>query len=169
MLRTHEAGTLRPEHVGTTVTLTGWVGRRRDHGGVAFIDLRDASGIVQVVARDEVLTGTAHDLRSEFCVKVTGAVTAREDKDVNPDLPTGGVDVVAAEIEVLSASEPPPFQIDERVTVGDLFPQQQVLGLGPVDLALAAASDHQHHSQQRRRRTTHTRSLRQQSGQLSRP
>ncbi|WP_109474838.1 aspartate--tRNA ligase [Ornithinimicrobium cavernae] len=119
MLRTHEAGTLRPEHVGTTVTLTGWVARRRDHGGVAFIDLRDASGIVQVVARDEVLTGTAHDLRSEYCVRVVGEVTAREDKDVNPDLPTGAVDVVATDIEVLSASEALPFQIDERVSVGE--------------------------------------------------
>ena len=119
MLRTHEAGTLRSEHVGTTVTLTGWVARRRDHGGVAFIDLRDASGIVQVVARDEVLTGTAHDLRSEYCVRVVGDVTAREDKDVNPDLPTGSVDVVATEIEVLSAAEALPFQIDERVTVGE--------------------------------------------------
>lgn len=89
MLRTHESGTLRPEHVGQTVTLTGWVARRRDHGGVAFIDLRDASGVVQVVARDEVLTGTAHDLRSEYCVKVVGEVTARADKDVNPELPTG--------------------------------------------------------------------------------
>ena len=119
MLRTHEAGTLRPEHVGTTVTLTGWVARRRDHGGVAFIDLRDASGVVQVVARDEVLTGTAHDLRSEYCVRVVGEVTARQEKDVNPDLPTGGVDVVASEIEVLSPAEPLPFQIDERVTVGE--------------------------------------------------
>ncbi|MFK5635960.1 aspartate--tRNA ligase [Ornithinimicrobium sp. LYQ103] len=119
MLRTHEAGTLRAEHVGTTVTLTGWVARRRDHGGVAFVDLRDASGVVQVVARDEVLTGTAHDLRSEYCVKVTGEVTARADKDVNPDLPTGAVDVVAGDIEVLSASAPLPFQIDERVTVGE--------------------------------------------------
>jgi aspartyl-tRNA synthetase len=119
MLRTHEAGTLRPEHVGTTVTLTGWVARRRDHGGVAFIDLRDASGVVQVVARDEVLTGSAHDLRNEYCVKVTGEVTARADKDVNPDLPTGAVDVVAAGIEVLSESAPLPFQIDERVTVGE--------------------------------------------------
>ncbi|WP_131105016.1 aspartate--tRNA ligase [Ornithinimicrobium sufpigmenti] len=119
MLRTHEAGTLRPEQVGTTVTLTGWVGRRRDHGGVAFIDLRDASGVVQVVARDEVLTGTAHDLRSEYVVKVVGEVVARADKDVNPELPTGAVDVVAADIEVLSESEPLPFQIDERVSVGE--------------------------------------------------
>ncbi|AXH95070.1 aspartate--tRNA ligase [Ornithinimicrobium avium] len=119
MLRTHGAGTLRPEHVGTTVTLAGWVARRRDHGGVAFIDLRDASGVVQVVARDEVLTGTAHDLRSEYVVKVVGQVTARAEKDVNPDLPTGGVDVVATEIEVLSESAPLPFQIDERVNVGE--------------------------------------------------
>ncbi|WP_151523228.1 aspartate--tRNA ligase [Serinicoccus kebangsaanensis] len=119
MLRTHDAGALRPEHVGSTVTLTGWVARRRDHGGVAFIDLRDASGVVQVVARDEVLTGTAHDLRSEYCVKVVGEVTARADKDVNPELPTGGIDVVAAEIEVLSEAAPLPFQIDERVSVGE--------------------------------------------------
>ncbi|HSP59423.1 MAG TPA: aspartate--tRNA ligase [Ornithinimicrobium sp.] len=119
MLRTHEAGTLRAQHVGTTVTLTGWVARRRDHGGVAFVDLRDASGVVQVVARDEVLTGTAHDLRSEYCVKVTGEVTARADKDVNPDLPTGAIDVVATGIEVLSESAPLPFQIDERVGVGE--------------------------------------------------
>ncbi|MDO5739471.1 MAG: aspartate--tRNA ligase [Ornithinimicrobium sp.] len=119
MLRTHNAGTLRPAHAGTTVTLTGWVARRRDHGGVAFIDLRDASGVVQVVARDEVLTGTAHDLRSEFCVKVVGEVTPRAEKDVNPDLPTGAVDVVASQIEVLSGSDPLPFQIDERVSVGE--------------------------------------------------
>ncbi|GAA3616244.1 aspartate--tRNA ligase [Marihabitans asiaticum] len=119
MLRSHEAGTLRAEHAGTTVTLTGWVGRRRDHGGVAFIDLRDASGHVQVVARDEVLTGAAHDLRSEFCIKVVGEVTPREAKDVNPSIPTGEIDVVASEIEVLSTSDPLPFQIDERVTVGE--------------------------------------------------
>ncbi|ANS77571.1 Aspartyl-tRNA synthetase [Serinicoccus hydrothermalis] len=119
MLRTHDAGALRPEHVGSTVTLTGWVARRRDHGGVAFIDLREASGVVQVVARDEVLTGTAHDLRSEYCVQVTGEVTARADKDVNPELPTGGIDVVATQIEVLSEAAPLPFQIDERVSVGE--------------------------------------------------
>ena len=119
MLRTHEAGTLRAADSGSTVTLTGWVAKRRDHGGVAFIDLRDASGIVQVVARDEVLTGAAHELRSEYCVKVTGEVTRRADKDVNPALPTGEVDVVADAIEVLSPSAPLPFQIDERVTVGE--------------------------------------------------
>ena len=119
MLRTHDAGALRAEHSGQTVTLTGWVAKRRDHGGVAFVDLRDASGVVQVVARDEVLTGAAHDLRNEFCVKVTGEVTPRDEKDVNPNLPTGAIDIVASEIEVLSASDPLPFQIDERVTVGE--------------------------------------------------
>ena len=119
MLRTHESGRLRASDTGQTVTLTGWVARRRDHGGVAFIDVRDASGIVQVVARDEVLTGAAHDLRSEYCIRVTGTVAAREAHNVNPDLPTGQVEVVASEIVVLSPSAPLPFQIDERVTVGE--------------------------------------------------
>ncbi|WP_018155679.1 aspartate--tRNA ligase [Demetria terragena] len=119
MLRTHEAGSLRADNTGATVTLAGWVARRRDHGGVAFLDVRDASGVVQVVARDEVLTGGAHDLRNEYCIKVTGAVQPREPKDVNPDLPTGEIDVVAESIEVLSESAALPFQIDERVTVGE--------------------------------------------------
>ncbi len=119
MLRTHEAGTLRAAQTGQTVTLTGWVAKRRDHGGVAFIDLRDASGVVQVVARDEVLTGAAHDLRSEYVVRVVGEVAAREARNVNPDLPTGEVEVVAREIEVLNPSAPLPFQVDERVTVGE--------------------------------------------------
>ncbi len=119
VLRTHEAGTLRADQAGQTVTLAGWVAKRRDHGGVAFIDLRDASGIVQVVARDEVLTGAAHELRGEFCVRVTGTVAARQAKDVNPDLPTGEIDVVADAIEVLNPAAPLPFQIDERVTVGE--------------------------------------------------
>ena len=119
MLRTHEAGTLRAADTGSTVTLTGWVAKRRDHGGVAFIDVRDASGVVQVVARDEVLSGAAHDLRSEFCVQVSGEVTARETHNVNPELPTGEIDVVANEITVLSPSAALPFQIDERVTVGE--------------------------------------------------
>ncbi|MFW5471596.1 aspartate--tRNA ligase [Knoellia sp. CPCC 206435] len=119
MLRTHEAGTLRADHTSHTVTLTGWVARRRDHGGVAFIDLRDASGVVQVVARDEVLTGAAHDLRAEFCIQVTGSVVARTEANVNPHLPTGEVEVVASEIVVLAPSAPLPFQIDERVTVGE--------------------------------------------------
>ncbi|HEV7173756.1 aspartate--tRNA ligase [Pedococcus sp.] len=123
MLRSHEAGTLRAGsqgHVGQTVVLTGWVARRRDHGGVAFLDLRDASGIAQVVARDEVLErGGAHDLRNEYCIRVVGEVTARPEGNANPDLPTGEIEVIASEIEVLNPSAPLPFQIDERVTVGE--------------------------------------------------
>ncbi|HLS45933.1 MAG TPA: aspartate--tRNA ligase [Ornithinicoccus sp.] len=120
MLRTHQAGSLRAEHANETVTLAGWVARRRDHGGVAFLDLRDSSGVVQVVVRDEVLAeGGAHELRSEYVITVTGQVRTRPDGNVNPDLPTGEIEVVAADLQVLSESEPLPFQIDERVNVGE--------------------------------------------------
>lgn len=120
MLRTHEAGTLRADHSGQTVTLTGWVARRRDHGGVAFLDLRDASGVAQVVVRDEVLSeGEAHDLRNEYVVKVVGEVRPRPEGNANPDLPTGEIEVIAERIEVLNESAPLPFQIDERVSVGE--------------------------------------------------
>jgi aspartyl-tRNA synthetase len=120
VLRTHTAGTLRSRDIGTAVTLTGWVARRRDHGGVAFLDLRDASGVVQVVARDEVLEeGGAHELRNEYCVQVSGAVRERPDGNANPDLPTGDIEVLADAIEVLSAAQPLPFQIDERISVGE--------------------------------------------------
>jgi aspartyl-tRNA synthetase len=118
--RSHQAGSLRPQHVGTTVTLAGWVARRRDLGGVAFIDLRDASGIVQVVVRDEVLASSgAHALRNEYCIEVTGVVEARDADTVNPNLPTGEIEVAAATMEVLNPSAPLPFQIDERVSVGE--------------------------------------------------
>ena len=120
MLRTHEAGTLRADHAGQTVTLAGWVARRRDHGGVAFVDLRDASGVAQVVVRDEVLAeGGAHDLRNEFCVRITGAVRKRPEGNANAELPSGEVEVVGAQLEVLNPSAALPFQIDERVTIGE--------------------------------------------------
>ncbi len=120
MIRTHGAGTLRAEHAGQTVTLAGWVGRRRDHGGVAFVDLRDASGVVQVVVRDEILEASgAHDLRNEYCIAIDGVVEARPEGNANPDLPTGEVEVVASGITVLNPSAPLPFQIDERVSVGE--------------------------------------------------
>ncbi len=119
-MRTHGAGALRAEHAGTTVTLAGWVGRRRDHGGVAFLDLREASGVVQVVVRDEMLEASgAHDLRNEFCIRVTGEVSLRPEGNANPDLPTGDVEVVVEDLHVLSPSAPLPFQIDERVSVGE--------------------------------------------------
>jgi len=111
---------LRADHASQTVTLTGWVARRRDHGGVAFLDLRDASGVAQVVVRDEILAqGGAHDLRNEYCVKVTGEVRMRPEGNANTDLPTGEIEVVATDLEVLSPAAPLPFQIDERVTVGE--------------------------------------------------
>ncbi|WP_026876068.1 aspartate--tRNA ligase [Jiangella gansuensis] len=116
MLRTHEAGTLRAGHAGQTVTLTGWVARRRDHGGVAFLDLRDVSGVAQVVVRDEEV---AHELRNEYCIKVTGQVGRRPVGNENPNLPTGEIEVVADDVEVLSEAEPLPFQIDEHVDVGE--------------------------------------------------
>jgi aspartyl-tRNA synthetase len=116
VIRTHEAGTLRAEHVGQTVTLTGWVARRRDHGGVAFIDLRDASGIVQIVIRDEAV---AHPLRNEFCLKVTGEVVARTEGNVNPNLATGEIELVVTDLEVLNTSAPLPFQIDDHIEVGE--------------------------------------------------
>ena len=116
MIRTHEAGVLRAAHAGQTVTLTGWVARRRDHGGVAFIDLRDASGFVQVVIRDEAV---AAGLRNEYCVKVVGEVSVRPEGNANPDLPTGEIEVVATDVEVLNESAPLPFQIDEHVEVGE--------------------------------------------------
>jgi aspartyl-tRNA synthetase len=119
-MRTHGAGTLRAEHAGTTVTLAGWVARRRDHGGVAFVDLRDASGLVQVVVRDEMLAASgAHELRNEYCLRVTGEVALRPEGNANPELSTGEVEVVVTELEVLSPSEALPFQIDERVNVGE--------------------------------------------------
>jgi aspartyl-tRNA synthetase len=116
MIRTHEAGTLRAEHVGQTVTLAGWIGRRRDHGGVAFLDLRDGSGIVQVVVHDPAV---AHPLRNEFCISVVGEVVARPAGNENPELATGDIEVMVHRLEVLSESAPLPFPIDEHVEVGE--------------------------------------------------
>ncbi|MBK9740249.1 MAG: aspartate--tRNA ligase [Actinobacteria bacterium] len=116
MIRTHEAGTLRPDDAGQQVTLAGWVASRRDHGGVAFLDLRDASGIVQVVVRDP---SVAHPLRDEFCIKVVGTVELRPEGNENPDLATGAVEVMADDLVILSVAAPLPFPIDDRVAVND--------------------------------------------------
>ena len=116
MMRTHEAGTLRASDSGRNVTLAGWVARRRDHGGVVFIDLRDASGIVQVVFRAE---DVAHDLRAEFCVLVTGIVRQRPPGNENPELATGQIEVEVSEIEVLSESDPLPFQIENAADLNE--------------------------------------------------
>jgi len=112
MIRTHDAGSLRASHAGQKVTLAGWVARRRDHGGVAFIDLRDATGSVQVVIRDEVLAGS---LRAEWCLAITGEVVPRPAGNENSGLPTGAIEVMGDAITVLSESAPLPFPVDTGV------------------------------------------------------
>lgn len=116
MIRTHRAGTLRASDIGSVVTVAGWIASRRDHGGVAFLDLRDASGRIQVVVRDPEV---AHPLRDEFCVQVTGEVTRRPEGNENPDLTTGEIEIMADDLIVLSTSAPLPFPIDDRINVGD--------------------------------------------------
>jgi aspartyl-tRNA synthetase len=118
MIRTHEAGTLRADHAGEDVVLAGWVARRRDHGGVVFVDLRDASGIVQVVWRGEE-GAAAHEVRAEFCVLVTGTVRQRPAGNENPDLPTGEIEVAADAVEVLSEADPLPFPIEGSAEVSE--------------------------------------------------
>ena len=119
MIRTHEAGTLRAEHAGEHVVLAGWVARRRDHGGVVFIDLRDASGVVQVVWRAEGDDEGEHSLRAEFCVRVTGDVRLRPAGNENPELPTGTIEVAAEEVEVLSEADPLPFPVEGTAAVSE--------------------------------------------------
>jgi aspartyl-tRNA synthetase len=109
MLRNHDAGALRASHVGQTVTLAGWVARRRDHGGVAFIDLRDATGSVQVVIRDEKMAG---QLRAEWCLQITGEVALRPAGNENPNISTGAIEVMGDDVVVLSESAPLPFPVD---------------------------------------------------------
>jgi aspartyl-tRNA synthetase len=109
MLRTHGAGTLRASHVGQSVTLAGWVARRRDHGGVAFIDFRDATGWVQVVIRDEKIAGA---LRAEWCLKITGEVVTRPSGNENSAVPTGAIEVMGDDVEILSEASALPFPVD---------------------------------------------------------
>ncbi|WP_404285261.1 aspartate--tRNA ligase [Glutamicibacter arilaitensis] len=116
MLRTHQLGELRAEHIGQQVTLTGWVARRRDHGGVAFLDLRDASGFAQIVVRDEE---DFHPLRNEFVLQIKGKVERRPEGNENPNLPSGEIEVIADEVIVLNTAAALPFQIDEHVEVGE--------------------------------------------------
>ena len=120
-LRTHGAGTLRRDDDGVEVRLAGWVARRRDHGGVAFLDLRDASGIVQVVADPSASAAleAAHEVRNEYVVAVTGTVRRRPEGQENPALETGEVEVTASRLEVLAPAETPPFPIEDRVEVDE--------------------------------------------------
>ena len=115
MIRTHDAGKLRSVNIGETVTLAGWVARRRDHGGVAFIDLREASGVCQVVIGEEM----ADRLRNEYCIKVIGRVEARPEGNTNPNIGSGEIEVIADSIEILSESAVLPFPIDDHLEVGE--------------------------------------------------
>jgi aspartyl-tRNA synthetase len=113
VLRTRAAGSLRPTDAGQKVTLAGWVARRRDHGGVIFIDLRDASGVSQVVFREGDVLAQAHRLRAEFCIAVDGVVEIRPEGNANPEIATGDIEVNTTSLTVLGESAPLPFQLDE--------------------------------------------------------
>ena len=112
------AGSLRASDIGRTVTVSGWVQRRRDHGGIAFIDVRDASGVIQVVA-DPAEHEEVTDLKMEYCISVTGVIRARPEGTENPDLPTGGVEMGVEELAVLSSADTLPFMIDDRVEIDE--------------------------------------------------
>ena len=122
MMRSHRCGELRSDHAGTEVVLCGWVHTRRDHGGVTFIDLRDTAGLVQVVFNPAISEAThelAQELRSEFCVRVSGEVRPRKEGTINDKIATGEIELAAAELEILSRAETPPFQIDEYQEVDE--------------------------------------------------
>ena len=120
MLRTHLCGDLRSNHIGEEVTLTGWVSRRRDHGGVIFIDLRDRSGLAQVVFRENEVAERAHALRSEYCLRVTGIVEARPEGSENPNLASGDIELNVTGLEILNESAALPFQIDDSASGGEV-------------------------------------------------
>jgi aspartyl-tRNA synthetase len=122
LFRTHTCGSLRKEHIGATVSLAGWVNRRRDHGGLIFIDLRDREGIVQTVFNPEVSPSalkTAEEMRSEYVVRLTGEVALRPAGTENSKIPTGDIDVIVKEADILNPSNTPPFYINEEVEVDE--------------------------------------------------
>jgi len=122
LLKTHTCGELRKEHIDTEVTLAGWVNRRRDHGGLIFIDLRDREGIVQIVFNPDSspeTMQTAGELRSEYVIKVTGKVALRPSGTENTKIPTGEIEVIIKQLEILNASKTPPFYINEEVEVDE--------------------------------------------------
>ncbi|MEA2459906.1 MAG: aspartyl-tRNA synthetase, partial [Actinomycetota bacterium] len=124
MMRTHRCGDLRADSEGQTVQLCGWVHSRRDHGGVTFIDLRDTSGLIQVVfnpATSDDAHAAAQELRSEYCIKVTGEVRPRKEGTTNPKLATGEIEVAAQDLEILSRAETPPFQVDTHQDVDEML------------------------------------------------
>jgi|TARA_B110000971_G_scaffold112897_1_gene115789 aspartyl-tRNA synthetase len=116
-MRTHYCGELDQENIGQEISVCGWVNRRRDHGGVIFVDLRDKKGVLQIVVDpdDEALFNTAESVRNEFVLKITGLVRARPEGTTNKDMPTGEIEVLALGLEILNSSETPPFQLDDDV------------------------------------------------------
>jgi aspartyl-tRNA synthetase len=134
VLRTHLAGELRKEHAGQTVTLTGWVSRRRDHGGVIFIDLRDRTGLAQVVFRESDVAERAHDLRSEYVLQVTGVVELRPEGSENPNLASGDIEINVTELNVLNTSAALPFQIDDSAQAGGEVGEETRLKYRYLDL-----------------------------------
>ena len=115
-MRTHYCGELDQENIGQEISVCGWVNRRRDHGGVIFVDLRDKKGVLQIVVDpdDEALFNTAESVRNEFVLKITGLVRARPEGTTNKDMPTGEIEVLALGLEILNSSETPPFQHSDR-------------------------------------------------------
>ena len=120
-MRSHYCGALGTANIDETVTLCGWVDRRRDHGGVIFLDMRDRQGIVQVVfdPDTEEHFQRADRVRSEYVLKVTGRVRARDDAAINPAMATGEIEVLGKELEILNTAATPPFQLDEYTAVGE--------------------------------------------------
>ena len=127
MFKTIDCGELRKDHEGQEVTLAGWVDRRRDHGNLIFIDLRDRSGIVQAVFNPDLHPGPhelAGQVRSEWVVQVSGRVTLRSDETINPNLPTGEIEVAVEDMTVLNESKTPPFYVNEESEVDELSATQ---------------------------------------------
>ena len=120
-MRSHYCGALGTENIDETITLCGWVDRRRDHGGVIFLDLRDRQGIVQVVfdPDTEEHFERADRVRHEYVLQVTGRVRARSDATINPGMATGKIEVLGKQLEILNAAATPPFQLDEHIAVGE--------------------------------------------------
>ncbi|OQX31002.1 MAG: aspartate--tRNA ligase [Candidatus Sedimenticola endophacoides] len=120
-MRTHYCGHLNASHIGQEVEIVGWAHRRRDHGGVIFIDLRDREGLVQVVYDPDLpeVFATAEQVRNEFVLRVRGLVRARPEGTVNPELPSGEIEILGRGLEVLNRAEPPPFQLDEHERVSE--------------------------------------------------
>ena len=125
MKRDHHCGELRKENVGTDVVLCGWVARRRDHGGLIFVDMRDRSGFVQVVFDEASMEGgtfhKAESLRNEFCIAVRGTVRARSEETVNSNIETGEIEVVCTELRILNKAKTPPFYIQDGIDVDEML------------------------------------------------